>query len=366
MAYLIIAYIIFGFLVLRFFVVLTNFISRLKPPVNLKITDKPLVSILIPARNEEKNIGNILNDILIQDYNNIEIIIYDDDSEDNTAEIIREFINQDERITIIKGQKLPENWLGKNYACHQLSTAAKGTYLLFLDADIRISKNIIENTIAYSNKNKLSLLSIFPMQEMHSTGEKLTVPIMNWILLSLLPMFLIKKCSWTSFSAANGQFMLFNASDYIKHYWHKIVKNEKVEDIKILRLMKKSKYEVHTLLGDKRIKCRMYSSYKEGLNGFSKNVLAFFSNSISFMLFFTFCSLFGVFYIAFMLNWRDLILYLFLSFLMYIMISIISKQNIKNNLLYLIPRQFSFGLIVLNSLYYKLMKKGKWKGRIIY
>lgn len=365
MIYDIIVYILFSFLILRFLVVIINTVSKITIPNNLPLTGQPLVSILIPARNEEKNIKVILDDLLQQQYKNIEIIVYDDDSEDNTAIILETYSKKDKRIKWIKGNELPESWLGKNYGCHNLALQSTGTYLLFVDSDIRVSNDIITNSIAYLQQKKLVLLSIFPKQEMGSIGEKLTVPIMNWILLSLLPVFLIKNCSWKSFSAANGQFMLFEANQYKKHYWHKIVKNEKVEDIKIQKLMKKEKYKVHTLLGHKNIRCRMYENYKDGINGFSKNVPAFFGNSFLFMFFFTLSSQLGIFIVYFYRDLRFFPVYLIIGLLVHLLTSLKSKQNILSNLVYLIPRQISFGLITALSIYYKLAKKGLWKGRPI-
>jgi len=366
MIYLVIVYLIIGFTIIRFMVSLVNFISPITPPLNMQLDEYPLVSVLIPARNEENNINTIINDLLNQDYKNIEIIIYDDESDDKTEQIVKKYTNNYHNIKLIRGNNLPEGWLGKTHACFNLSKNAKGAYLLFLDADIRISDNIIENSIAYLKKQNLTLLSIFPKQDMYNIGEKLTVPIMNWILLSLLPMILIKNCTWKSFSAANGQFMLFKATYYKKHNWHKIVKNEKVEDIKILKLMKKNKLKVHTMLGDNRIRCRMYSNYKQGIDGFSKNVPAFFSNNIFFMLFFIFSTILGIFILLFY-NY-NLITFAFicLSLLIHILISIKSKQNLFTNLLYLVPRQLSFGIIAFYSLYYKISKTGTWKGRSIY
>ena len=123
--------------------------------------------------------------------------------------------------------------------------------LLFLDADVRVSKDFIQKIMSHSIKNELDLLSIFPVQLTKSWGEKMVVPLFNWILLTLLPLNLVRKSSWVSFSAANGQCMLFDGDNYRKNQWHQLVKEEVVEDIAIMRAMKKRKCQVETLVGQK-------------------------------------------------------------------------------------------------------------------
>ncbi|HZX58046.1 MAG TPA: glycosyltransferase family A protein, partial [Mucilaginibacter sp.] len=123
------------FLVLRFTVTLFNFISNPKlTRVNRAYDD--LVSILIPARNEEENIIRLLESIRRQDYKNYEVLVYDDGSTDRTYVLCSAFAAKHPGFGVIKGGELPEGWLGKNYACAQLAAAAKGSYLLFLDADV--------------------------------------------------------------------------------------------------------------------------------------------------------------------------------------------------------------------------------------
>jgi glycosyltransferase involved in cell wall biosynthesis len=132
------AYFILFFTVLQFLIVVVNLIFKPSLPKRL-IQCNHLVSILIPARNEEKNIGTILNDILSLSYKNIEVIVFNDQSTDKTEEKVKEYATLDNRIRIINSDNLPNGWLGKNYACHSLAQHAKGDYLLFLDADVRIS-----------------------------------------------------------------------------------------------------------------------------------------------------------------------------------------------------------------------------------
>ncbi len=92
----------------------------------------------------------------------------------------------------LSGTTLPEGFTGKNHACHQLSLSARGDYFLFMDADVRVKGALLEEALSWMLKKDLALLSIFPVQKMKSFGEKISVPLMNWILLSLLPLPLIR------------------------------------------------------------------------------------------------------------------------------------------------------------------------------
>jgi len=111
-----IAWFVFVFTLLQIFIAFVNLIYRSKLPKG-KIKERPRVSILIPARDEENNIGNILDDILHQDYHEIEVIVFNDLSSDRTAEIVKEYVLLDSRIRLINSDRLPEGWLGKNWAC---------------------------------------------------------------------------------------------------------------------------------------------------------------------------------------------------------------------------------------------------------
>jgi len=145
--------IIVSFLLLIFFInYFINFIyfkdiSNFKLPLILK-KKKPLISILIPARNEEKNIKDCLISLAKQNYSNIEILVLDDDSSDDTASIIKNISKKFKNIRLIKGKPLKDGWTGKNYACHQLYRKSKGEYLFFTDADTVHRDDSVESAIS--------------------------------------------------------------------------------------------------------------------------------------------------------------------------------------------------------------------------
>jgi len=291
-----------------------------------EISNQKLVSILVPARNEEANIENCLKNILLQDYANTEIIVLDDNSNDRTFEIASSY-NKD-KIKVINGDELPENWLGKNWACHQLSEASNGEYLLFIDTDVEIKRGAISTAIQQQRESNVGLLSVFPTQIMKTFGEYLIVPIMNWLLLTFLPLRFVFTSSNNLFVAANGQFMLWKRETYFSIGGHEAVKNKVVEDMELAKLCKKNNLKIKTLLGSDLVYCNMYNSFKDAYSGFLKNFYAGFS--INPLLFFiTILFLLLVFLLPFVVI--TISFYSFIPLILVlvtrIVVSIKSKQN---------------------------------------
>src|SRR4030043_1322671 len=180
-------------------------------PAKIK-NDPPKVSILIPARNEERNINRCLRSLTRQDYPNFEIIVLDDHSSDKTWEVVKKIAEKDNRIKLVKGKKLEKGWLGKSYACWQLSKYASGEYLLFTDADTLHFKNSLSCALAALLVNKVDALSIFARQITVTFHERMMVPFGNFFVLSFLPLTLIRRSKSPLFCTAIGQFMLFKSS----------------------------------------------------------------------------------------------------------------------------------------------------------
>lgn len=357
----------FGLLAIRLCVAAYNLISRPSlSSYHLKEAQENsqgvFLSILVPARNEEKNIPILIESILNQGFQNFELFVLDDNSTDKTSEMMDLYQKKDSRIRLIRGETLPNDWLGKNWACHQLSLQAKGDIFLFLDADVKVEDGALKKAIHVLKKDKLTLLSLFPEQEMKTLGEKCTVPIMHYILLSLLPLDFIFLLKPPSMSAANGQFMLFDSAIYQHFLFHQQCKREIVEDIKIMQMVKEHHLKGKTLLGNGLVKCRMYHSYSEGIEGFSKNILAGFGNSkIGLLVFLTIVLFVPILMLAY--NWVYVFVYFILVLLLRFCISISAKQSVLWNW-FLHPIQMGTLMIVaLRSI--TKSNTIKWKGRII-
>ncbi len=322
------------------------------------------VSVLIPARNEAKNIVATLQAWIPLASQLHEIIVLDDHSEDDTANLVRQQQANFPMLRLLNGQPLPSGWLGKNYACYQLAQAATGDYLLFADADVTPHAGLIEATLAQLHQKKLDLLSIFPDQRMQTNGEKIVVPLMHYILLSLLPLFFIHRFRFPSMAAANGQFMLFRTEAYHALGGHSVVKHCVAEDIQLVRELKARGMRAATFLGNQLIECRMYRNYPEAIQGFSKNFLAGFGNAFG-VLFYLYLIFGGWILIAVRIP-----IWLAPSVLLVVLtnwgLARLSNQSFLM-LLWTHPlRIFATLQVGINSIMRKLKKQNTWKGRNVY
>jgi glycosyltransferase involved in cell wall biosynthesis len=293
----------------------------------------------------------------------MEVLVYDDLSDDKTASIVKAKSALDSRIRYLPGKPLPEGWNGKNHACHRLSSEAQGDYLLFVDADVRTGNGLFKNTLSMAEKHKLQLLSIFPKQDMITFGEKITVPVMNWILTSLLPLPLVLRSKKSSLAAANGQFMLFEKEHYKQYQWHQTFRKEKVEDIAIMKAIKSKGFRGLTLLGDESVRCRMYSGYSEAISGFSKNVNAYFGNNYLLTTVFLFITTLGFLPFLIAAEYKLLSIYLVIVILIRAFTSLASRQNMVMNVLLAPLQQISFSGMVISSVTKTLKRTHTWKGR---
>lgn len=356
--------IVFFFIILRFTVTLFNFISNPKlHRIAKQYTDK--VSILIPARDEGSNILSLLQSIHEQDYPYYEVIILDDGSSDNTYQLCVDFAKKYSKFKVIQGNDLPNDWLGKNYACHQLAQQAKGDFYLFLDADEKVHNGLINSAIHRMYLRKLSLLSLFANQEMQTAGEILVVPLMHYILLNLLPLQLVYLVKTPSVAAASGQFMLFDGENYRENQWHEQVKHKVVEDVEIMKAVKGSGYNGEALLANGMVSCRMYKNYIGAVNGFGKNFLAAFNYSVLGFLIYILLIVAGPMLVVMTFDFQLIFFMAGLIILTRIMISLSSMQNALYNVFLHPVQMFSLTVIAFTAIQKHLTKTTIWKGRKI-
>lgn len=325
-----------------------------------------LVSILIPVRNEEDNIGELINCLEIQSFNNIEIIILDDFSTDNTFSVCRELSGKDQRIQLVRGTELPEGWLGKNWACYQLSEAANGDYLLFIDADVRPGVKAVESALSKLENSNSDLLTVYPFQTMISTGEKICVGALNWIFYSFLPIAKIYNSRSKNIAGAVGQFMFWKKEVYVSSGGHHSVKDKIVEDIELGKSLKKKGYRINLLRGGKLISCRMYSSFRSAANGFTKNAYPSANNSaLIYFLFLVFLSVSYLLPLILFYKGTFFFILLIIVILQRIIFSFMSKGNIFFEII-IYPVQIIV-MIYISVRSYVFFRKNKlqWKGRTL-
>ncbi len=208
-------------------------LRSLKTPLRHGKTPRPapLISILIPARDEEANIAACLESLRQQDYPNFEVLVLDDNSADATAAIVNRIAAGDNRFKLITGAPLPADWAGKPFACYQLAQRASGDWLLFVDADTVHAPHMLRSVLETALKLKVSLLSGFPRQLTQSLPQKIAVPVIYFIIMGWAPLWLIHRLKSTRPSVAIGQFLFFSRDEYWRIGGHKVVQGRILEDV---------------------------------------------------------------------------------------------------------------------------------------
>jgi chlorobactene glucosyltransferase len=192
----------------------------------------PLISVMVPARDEEANIETCLKSLQAQDYPNFEILVIDDHSSDNTSAIVRRLAAEDSRIRLFRSEPLPEGWAGKPFACYQLAQKAKGSWYLFVDADTIHAPHMLRSVLALAvESDRLGMLSGFPRQLAGSLPQKIAIPVLYFVIMAWLPIWWLHRSKKLRPSLAIGQFLLFPRDGYWKIGGHKAVKSRIIEDV---------------------------------------------------------------------------------------------------------------------------------------
>jgi chlorobactene glucosyltransferase len=249
------------------------FFPRLRQPSQAGDRDKPFVSVLVPARNEAAVIEGTVRRLLAQSYEQFELIVLDDNSEDGTSERARAAAAGDTRLRIINGKPLPSGWGGKNWACHQLSQAAKGDILLFTDADTMWAPDGLAALMDEMQRGRADLQTVWPTQITETWAERLTVPNMALVVMGYLPVLATHYLPLAAFGAANGQVMAFRCAAYDVIEGHAGVATEVVEDVKLARRVKGAGLRLRMADGNRFVSCRMYTDWPGVRNGFAKSLV---------------------------------------------------------------------------------------------
>lgn len=227
------------------------------------------VSILIPMRNEAKNVDGVISSILATRFlADFEALVLNDQSTDHT-------INQLQKYSLIKtfnGLDLPDGWLGKNFACHQLVTYSSGEYLVFIDADVRLTPSAIPAAIKSMEKLSWDFISPYPRQLAVSFFERLIQPLLQWSWLSSVPLRFAERGTFASMVIANGQFLIVKREAYLAVGGHKTIRHEVLDDLELARLLVKNGFKGGVADGSAVSECRMYDTRSDLFNGYAKSL----------------------------------------------------------------------------------------------
>ena len=235
--------------------------------------DFPKISVIVPAKNEEKNISEATLSKLNQDYPDFEVIVINDRSTDNTSRILSDLEQAHENLKIINIDKLPSGWLGKNNALQKGAAAATGELLLFSDADVIYKPGTLKKSVTYLMRNELDSLSVSPDLKLKGALLKTFISVF-FIYLSVYTQPWLAKYRWTSKSIGIGAFILVRRKIYEDIGGHTKIKMRPEDDLKLGELIKKAGGSIELLYGYKQIEVEWYSSMKEVIEGLSKNSFA--------------------------------------------------------------------------------------------
>jgi chlorobactene glucosyltransferase len=268
---------------------------RTFPP---ELTGGPLVSVLIPARNEEKNIQRCLSLLENQSYQNYEILVIDDNSKDGTWAIMEGMARKNPRIRIYRGAPLPGDWYGKPYALQQLSREARGEILIFTDADTEHQFRSISWTVTNMRKSGADLISGYVGQTLLSFGEYVTVPLMFFLTGFIIPLFMNRYSRAGFFSSAVGQYIAIKKETFLRIGGFSGIRKKTSEDVYLARYVKNRGYQTTFLDLSDQVRCRMYSGYRDAVTGIGKNIFDFLGKN-SFLIFLVMAAVFLFLFLPF-------------------------------------------------------------------
>jgi len=231
----------------------------------------PKVSLLIPARDEEKNIGDALRAALASEGVELEVVVLDDDSTDRTAAIVAACAQEDARLRLVAAPPLPRGWCGKQHACHFLAGHARHPLLVFIDADVRLAPDTLMRIAGLLECQGIDLASGFPQQQTRTLPEALVVPLIHVLLLGYLPIWLARRSRHPAFGAGCGQLMAVRRDAYLRAGGHAAIRGSRHDGLMLPRAFRQAGCTTDLFDATGLARCRMYRGGREVWQGFAKN-----------------------------------------------------------------------------------------------
>tara|TARA_Y100000780_G_scaffold49373_1_gene41322 strand:- start:294 stop:1535 length:1242 start_codon:yes stop_codon:yes gene_type:complete len=233
---------------------------------------QPLVSILIPCRNEQEHIEACLDSILEQKYSYLEILVLDDHSEDESAKFLSRYANEYDNVTIIQGSSLPEGWTGKNWACHQLYVASRGDVLLYCDADTQIGRDLIQDAVAELENRALGFVSIFPQRKSTNVFDRWIWSFTSWVIASWVPLWLAYQTRLGVLAVGFGQFLMLRRNAYESIGGYEALRGNSLDDFEIARRIQAAGIDWRVYSSGGRLTTAGYRSTKDAIEGYGKSI----------------------------------------------------------------------------------------------
>jgi chlorobactene glucosyltransferase len=235
----------------------------------LDVKDAPLVTAIIPAKDEEATIAACLSSVLSQRYPDLEVLVVDDRSTDATASIAREFAARDPRVRLISISELPAGWTGKTHALHVAAKDARGEWLWFIDSDTRHAPDSLSIMMEYARAERADLASLLPELRCETFWERVVQPLGAVTLIQSFPLFLVNN-DRSRLAFANGQYILIRRAAYDAVGGHESVRDRFVEDIYLAREIKQSGGRIRVAASLEISSTRMYTTLPQIVRGWSR------------------------------------------------------------------------------------------------
>jgi hypothetical protein len=248
------------------------------------------VTVLVPARDEADRIGECLASVqsALDTVPAGRVLVLDDQSTDDTAEVVRRAALADPRVQLLTGAVPPPGWLGKPWACQQLADAALAVdtpsgelsagVLVFVDADVRLAPHGLSAAVHLLRSSGLAMVCPYPRQEAVTWAERLVQPLLQWSWLTTLPLGLAERSSRPSLAAANGQLLVIDAATYAALDGHAAVRGEVLDDLALLRAVKRAGSRAAIADGTCLATCRMYDGWPALREGYAKSLWSAFGS----------------------------------------------------------------------------------------
>jgi glycosyltransferase involved in cell wall biosynthesis len=231
--------------------------------------DPPLVSAILPAKDEELNLADCLGSVCRQTYPNLEILVVDDRSTDRTGEIALGFAERDPRVRVLSIEHLPPGWTGKTHALDQALRHARGQWLWFFDADTTHAPESLSIVMEYGRSEGAALVSLLPELTCETFWEKVVQPLAGITLMQSFPLQVVNN-DRSRLAFANGQYILIERTAYEAAGGHRAVRDRFVEDIGIAKRVKSLGLPIRVTLVRGLVSCRMYSTFRQLVRGWSR------------------------------------------------------------------------------------------------
>jgi chlorobactene glucosyltransferase len=252
------------------FLTLPRLTSRTPNLSDAPVAGGELVSVIVPARNEAATIRTLLGSLLATRYHPVEIVVVDDRSTDDTAAVVGTV--SDPRLRLIRGDELPQGWYGKPWACYQGFRAARGSLLLFTDADTHHHPELLGRAVGALSQQGAGLVTVSPLQRCVTFWERVVMP-QIWFLLALRyhpPA--VNRGRQERDVIANGQFILTTRQAYEAAGTHKVVSQEVAEDLALAQAYLRRGLKLHFAFAERLMETRMYQNLAQLIEGWSKNI----------------------------------------------------------------------------------------------